>query len=331
MTGLVSRAAICDALIGPDGVSLQKQRLLPLVPGQIRVRLKAAALNFPDLLMTYGKYQFKPDLPFVLGMEGAGIVEEVKDISSAFKSGDAVLVKNKTGIFAEHMTASEAQIEPMPRNLSFEEAAAFTVTFLTAHVSLVDKAQIKPGETLLVLGAGGGVGQAAVALGKAVGAIVIAAASSEEKLAIARASGADHLIDYSRQDFAKAVQEITKGQGADVILDPVGGRFFEESLHCIAWYGRLLIVGFASGEFGVLKADLPVAKGCSVIGVRAGEFGRRDPAAGRRSMTNLHRLAEEKDLKPFIGKRWPLHQVTDALRAMENRNVAGKQVILIGE
>ena len=251
MTERFATHALCRVLDGPGAVKLEQIPLPLLEPGQLRIRLKAAALNFPDLLMTYGKYQFKPELPFILGMEGVGIVEESRDPEAPFKAGDAVLYKSKTGAFASHAIASAHQLEPMPTNLTFEQAAAFSVTFLTAYVSLAERGTLKAEETLLVLGAGGGVGQATVTLGKALGATVIAAASSQEKLDIAKASGADYLINYSEENFPKRVQEITKGHGADVILDPVGGKFFEQSLDCIAWAGRLLVAGFASGEFGV--------------------------------------------------------------------------------
>lgn len=227
------------------------------------------------------------------------------------------------------MTVTRTQLAAMPRTLSFEEAAAYSVTYLTAHVSLVDKAQVKPGETVLILGAGGGVGQASVDVAKAKGAIVIAAASSDAKLALAKQSGADFLINYQKDDFAVEVQKITNNAGADVILDPVGGQCFEKSFECIAWAGRILVVGFASGEFGVLKTNIPSEKGCSVIGVRAGEFGRRDPVAGRRSFENLIKLTEENNMKPLIGGRWTLDQVKEALIAMERREVVGKQVVTI--
>ncbi len=331
MTDRFATATICNSLNGPDGVHLERQALPPLAAGQLRIKLKAAALNFPDLLMTYGKYQFKPELPFTLGMEAAGVVEETLDPAAPFKVGDPVLYKSKSGAFADYATVTAAQLAPMPKHLSFEEAAAFSVTFLTAHVSLIDRGRLQAGEYLLVLGAGGGVGQATVALGKAVGARVIAAASSDAKLDIARSSGADHLINYHPGDFAGQVLEITEGKGADVIVDPVGGAFFEQSLDCIAWNGRLLVVGFAGGAFGLLKADKPLEKGCSVIGVRAGEFGRRDPVAGQRAAASLRRIAEEKDLKPIIGKSWRLSQIGDALRAMERREVTGKHVVRIDD
>ncbi|MEX0584024.1 MAG: NADPH:quinone oxidoreductase family protein [Sneathiella sp.] len=329
MTDTIATHAICRGLSGPNAVTLEPHPLPPLEPGKLRIRLKAAALNFPDLLMTYGRYQFKPELPFTLGMEGVGVIEESMDPSAPYKAGDAVLYKSKTGAFASHVIVTTNQIEPMPGNLTFEEAAAFSVTFLTAYVSLAERGTLKAGETLLVLGAGGGVGQATVALGKALGATVIAAASSQDKLEIARASGADYLINYHQESFPERVQEITEGRGADVILDPVGGTFFEQSLDCIAWAGRLLVAGFASGEFGVLKTDMAMTRSCSVIGVRAGEFGRRDPEAGQRAAIALRRIAEEKDLKPIIGKSWPLDQIVDALNAMERRAITGKQVILI--
>ncbi|PHQ67849.1 MAG: NADPH:quinone oxidoreductase [Sneathiella sp.] len=324
-------AATVEKLGGPDAVLLKEQKLPSLQSGECRVRMKAAALNFPDLLMTYGKYQFRPELPFILGMEGAGIVEEISGGSHKFTVGDAVMVKGKTGAFASHFTAGEGQLERLPPSLSFEEGAAFAVTYSTAHVSLAEKAKLVPGETLLVLGAGGGVGQACVSLGKALGATVIAAASSTEKLALAKESGADYLINYRQQDYAAMVQEITNGRGADVIVDPVGGEVFERSFGCIAWGGRILIVGFASGTFGILNSNLPLEKGCTVMGVRAGEFGRQDPPAGRRSFNNLLKLTETKNLKPLIGGRWSLDQIKEALSAMERRDVSGKQIISLDD
>lgn len=329
MTIKTSRMAICAGLAGPENVEIQELPLSPLRAGEYRIRMHAAALNFPDLLMTYGKYQFKPEIPFIVGMEGAGEIEDINDPHSAFSIGDKVLTKGKTGAFADYMTVDGAQLSPMPKTLSFEEAAAFSVTYLTAHVSLVDKAKVNAGETVLILGAGGGVGQASVSVAKALGATVIAAASSEAKLDLARKSGADFLINYSEKDFSVEVQKITNNLGADVILDPVGGIYFEKSFDCIAWQGRILIVGFAGGEFGVLRTNLPSEKGCSVIGVRAGEFGRRDPEAGRRAFENLIKLTEKHDLKPLIGRRWKLDQIKDALEAMERREVFGKQVISI--
>jgi NADPH2:quinone reductase len=329
MTGTLFKSAVCRSLDGPDAVVLQEGTIEPLGPGQCQIRMKAAALNFPDLLMTYGKYQFKPEVPFILGMEGAGVVDAVSDDVVKFKVGEAVMVKNKTGAFATHFIANTGQLEKMPRSLTFEEGAAFAVTYSTAYVSLVERGKLLAGETLVVLGAGGGVGQASVEVGKALGATVIAAASSPEKLEIAKRCGADHLIDYSQQSFPAIINEITGGKGANVILDPVGGAFFEQSLDCVAWEGRILVVGFASGQFGVLKTNLAMEKGCSIIGVRAGEFGRQDPEAGRRSFSNLINLTEDRKLKPLIGKRWPLDQIREALKAMERRDVTGKQVIVI--
>lgn len=329
MTAALSSAAICEALDGPDAVQISRLPLVPLRAGEMRVRLKAAALNFPDLLMTYGKYQFRPEPPFTLGMEGAGVVEEIADGIPGYKIGDRVLVKSKTGAFAEHMTVNAQMVEPMPPHLTFEEGAAFAVTFMTANVALIDRAKLQTGEILLVLGAGGGVGQATVAWGHAMGAMVIAGASSDEKLEIARQSGADYLVNYDREDFAKAVNRITKGAGADVILDPVGGYCFENSLNCIAFGGRIVVAGFAGGRFGILRPDLLKAKGAAVVGVRAGEFGRRDPAAGKRSHARLLEFSGTHNLRPVIGRSWLLQDVPGALRAMERREVSGKQIILI--
>lgn len=322
---------ICRSLGGPDAVALERLPLAPLGDGEIRVRLKAAALNFPDLLMTYGKYQFRPELPFTPGMEAAGIVVETNDPAAPFKPGDAVLYKSKTGAFAEHVTARAGQLAYMPAHLDFAEAAAFSVTFLTAYVSLRERGGLEPGETLLVLGAGGGVGQATVAMGKALGARVIAGASSAEKLAIAKASGADALINYAEEDLAARVLALTGGEGADVISDPVGGALFDQSLDCLAWNGRLLVVGFAGGEFGLLQADRVLRRGASVIGVRAGEFGRRDPVAGACAAIGLRTLAEAQKLRPIIGRRWDLRDIKSALQSMEGRAVTGKQVVIMAE
>lgn len=331
MTEHYTTRTICRSLDGPAALTLEEEPLAPLQAGEIRVRLKAAALNFPDLLMTYGKYQHRPALPFTPGMEAAGVVVESNAPDAPFRPGDAVLYKSKTGAFATHATAVAAQLTPMPAHLSFAEAAAFSVTFLTAYVSLLERGRLAAGETLLVLGAGGGVGQATVTMGKALGARVIAGASAPEKLAIAKASGADALINYAEEDLARRVLDLTDGKGVDVVSDPVGGALFESCLDCLAWDGRLLVVGFAGGEFGRLSRARMEARGVSVIGVRAGEYGRRDSVAGARVAAGLKALAEARKLRPIIGRTWPLHDIKKALQSMEERDVTGKQVVIIDE
>ncbi|MFT6557474.1 NADPH:quinone oxidoreductase family protein [Sneathiella sp.] len=324
-------AAICTHLGGPKQVRLETIEAGPLQKNEVLIDVKAAALNFPDLLMTYGKYQFKPSLPFVVGMEGAGVITAIGRPDCPFQMGDKVMFKGKTGACGYMICVDMDQVLHLPKSLTFEEGAAFSVTFSTAYIALRRRARLKPGEYLLVLGAGGGVGQASIAVGKALGATVIAAASSDEKLEIAKASGADYLIRYDENRFAETVLRITHGQGAGVILDPVGGDLLEESVRSLAWQGRLLTVGFASGSFGHVPLDLLREKGATLVGVRAGEYGRRNPAAGLSAQSELAALTEKHGLKPYIGKSWHFDEVGKALLAMEKRQVTGKQIIKMGD
>lgn len=323
------KAVQCKMLAGPDDLVLEDHEISAPVGTELLIDVRAASLNFPDLLMTYGKYQFKPQLPFILGMEGAGIITAVGQDVTGFTVGERVMFKGKTGACATKICVEEEHVSKLPANLSFEEGAAFAVTFQTAYVSLKRRGRLQPGETLLVLGAGGGVGQAAVAVGKALGATVIAAASSAEKLEIARMSGADYEINYNETDLTQAVLDCTQGQGADLLLDPVGGSLMPQGIDALACQGRYLIVGFASGSFG--KADLKKIRNREIdlIGVRAGEYGRRNPEAGASAFDELVDLTEKKNLVPWIGKVWALDQTVHALKAMESREVVGKQVIKI--
>lgn len=328
MTVITSLSAICTHLDGPTSIEMRHIDLPALGDEEVQIRGKAAALNFPDLLMTYGKYQFKPTVPFAIGMEGAGEVVALGQKVTGFTVGDRVMFKGKTGACSEFINVPQTQVDLLPEMLTFEEGAAFGVTFHTAYVSLARRGRLKAGETLLVHGAGGGVGQAAVAVGKALGATVFATASNEEKLNIARQSGADYLINYAEGSFSDEIMRITDGVGVDIILDPVGGEVLNSSVNCLAWSGRLLSVGFASGDFGNLSLLELQQKGGALIGVRAGEYGRRDPAAGRSAFDELTKLTIEKNLRPWIGGIWQSDEVSEALRAMEDRNVFGKQVIL---
>lgn len=323
-------AAVCCDLSGPTSVQLRFVPVVPAAQGEVRIAVKSAALNFPDLLMTYGKYQFKPDLPFTVGMEGAGIIEEVGDAAACrFSLGDNVIFKGKTGACCSSITVAEEAVEMLPAGLSFEEGAAFAVTFMTAYICLAKRGQLKPGEILLVHGAGGGVGQAAVSVGKALGATVIATASTTEKLDIARQSGADYLVNYHDVSFSEAVMDLTGGRGANVILDPVGGDVLERSVDCLSWAGRLLCVGFASGDFGRISLSELQQKGAVIIGIRAGEYSRRHPEEGRAAYQELSALVSSHSLRPWIGTQWPLSRISEALKAMENRSIVGKQVIKI--
>ena len=324
-------ATICRDLSGPEGLTFETVPVEVAKPGEVLIRTNAVSLNFPDLLMTYGKYQFKPELPFVIGMEGAGEVVALGDGVTTFHKGDRVIFKGKTGATRRYTAVAQADVSHAPQNLSYEEAAAFAVTFSTAYVSLARRGRLRPNETVLITGAGGGVGQASVAVAKALGAVVVAAASSSDKLAIAEASGADHLIDYQQCKLTDAVMAATKGEGVDILLDPVGGDILKPSLATLKPCGRALIVGFASGRFGQVDLKSLRDLGQEIIGVRAGEYGRRNPKAGASAWDELIELTERCDLRPHIGKIWAEDQVKEALSAMERRDVSGKQVIrLIG-
>ena len=300
--------------------------LPPPGPGQLRLDLKACSVNFPDILMVQGKYQFKPELPFAPGMEGAGVVAETGEGVTMFKRGDRVMAGLRTGGFAQAANVSEAACHKIPGTLDFAEAAAYSAAYLTAYVALVCRGNLQPGETLLVHGATGGVGLAAVDIGKLLGATVIATSASSEKLKVVKSRGADHVLNLTG-GFREQVKELTGGGGADVIYDPVGGDVFDESVRCIAWNGRLLIIGFAGGRIPSLPVNMPLIKGFSVIGVRAGEYGRRDPAAGRANIEAIMRLAADGKIRPHICARFPLERAVDALRMLQNREAIGKVVI----
>ncbi|MGB0920570.1 MAG: NADPH:quinone oxidoreductase family protein [Alphaproteobacteria bacterium] len=290
------------------------------------IRMKAVSINYPDVLMVKGGYQFKPPLPFSPGMEGAGIVEAVgKDVTN-IAIGDEVMVGGRAGLLAEYITCPADSLRPKPKALTFAEAAGLTTIYLTAYVALVRRSHLQPSETLLVHGAAGGVGIAAVELGKHMGATVIATASTAEKRALAKSKGADHVLDPA-DGFRERVKELTDGRGADVIYDPVGGAIFDESVRCIAWEGRLLVIGFAGGTIPTISANMPLIKGFSVIGVRAGEYGRRDPAKGAENIAAVMKLAEQGAIKPPIRASFPLEQARDALLTLDNRAALGKVVV----
>lgn len=309
-----------------DVLRMDEIELPPPGPGELRLRLKACSVNFPDILMVQGKYQFKPELPFAPGMEGAGVVAAVGEGVTGFKPGDRVVAGLRVGGFAEEVNIAEAACRAIPGRMDFAEAAAYPAAYLTAWVALVCRGHLQPGETLLVHGSTGGVGLAAVEMGKLLGATVIATSASDEKLKVVKARGADHVINVSG-GFREKVKELTEGRGADVIYDPVGGDVFDESVRCIAWNGRLLIIGFTSGRIPTVPVNMPLIKGFSVIGVRAGEYGRRDPEAGRANLAAIARLAEEGKIAPYICARFPLERAVDALRMLQERKAVGKVVI----
>jgi NADPH2:quinone reductase len=322
------RAVVCRELGPPEGLRLETLPPQPLGADKIRVAVRAAGLNFPDVLMAAGEYQLKPELPFTPGMEAAGDVVEIGPEATGFHIGDKVIVKLRHGAFAEEVVVSPAQLTPLPKAFDYAEGATFLAAHGTAYHALVDRAQIVRGEVLLVHGAGGGVGLAAVETGKVLGATVIAVASSEEKLAVAKARGADHLVLSSREPFRDAVKRITEGKGADVVFDPVGGETFEQSLRCIAWGARVCVIGFTGG-IGLAKTNLVLIKGASVLGVRAGEAVRKNPALGEERIRTLFGWAEGGHIRPNISHRLPLADVAKAMRLLIDRKAIGRVALMM--
>ena len=317
------KAVFCRELGPPERLRLETFASVPLPAGHIRVAIHAAGINFPDILMVAGEYQLKPDLPFIPGMEAAGDVIEIGADAQGFATADKVIVKLRHGGYANEVVVTPTQLTPLPSTFDYAEGATFLAAHGTAYHALVDRAQIKPGEVLLVHGAGGGVGLAAVEIGKVLGATVIAVASSEEKLAVAQAKGADHLLLTSREPFREAVKRITDGKGADVVFDPVGGEIFEQSLRCIAWGARVLVIGFTGG-IGVAKTNLVLIKGASVLGVRAGEAARKNPALGEERLKTLHGWAEGGFVRPNVSHRLALEDHAAAMRLLMDRKVIGR-------
>jgi len=313
-----------------SGLSFDDVDLPEPEPDQVRLRLRATSLNFPDLLMTRGEYQLKPDLPFIPGMEGAGEVVSVGADVSHVAVGDRVVAGLRLGGFAEQVNAPASGVRKLPDTLSFAQGAAYPVAYLTAYVGLVCRGHLQAGETLLVHGAAGGVGLAAVDLGRHLGATVIATASTREKLDFLKNYGADHVLDSTR-GFREQVKELTAGAGADVIYDPVGGDVFDESTRCIAWNGRILIIGFSAGRIPAISVNMPLIKGYSIVGVRAGEYGRRDPRKGAENIAQIDSLASQGKLHPHICAQYPLPRALDALASMRDRRVIGKIILTMND
>ncbi|MGA9300922.1 MAG: NADPH:quinone oxidoreductase family protein [Bradyrhizobium sp.] len=318
---------ICRELGPPDKLRLETFAPVPLVPGQVRVAVRAAGINFPDVLMAAGEYQLKPELPFTPGVEAAGEVTEIEGVSGV-DVGDRVIVKLRDGAYAEEVVVAPSQLTPLPKNFDEAEGATFLAAHGTAYHALVDRAQLMRGEVLLVHGAGGGVGLAAVEIGKLLGAVVIAAASSEEKLAVAKAKGADHLVLYGREPFRDAVKRITDGRGADAVFDPVGGEIFENSLRCIAWGARILVIGFTGG-IGLARTNLLMIKGASVLGVRAGEAARKNSALGEERLKTLLAWAAGGHVRPHISHRLPLEDYAQAMRLLIDRKAIGRVALVM--
>lgn len=322
------KAVLCKAWGPPD--SLTVETLPDPVPdqGEVLIEVKAAGVNFPDVLIIQNKYQAKPELPFTPGSELAGIVTAVGAGVSHVKPGDHVIAYLGNGAFASHVKAPANKVMPMPPGIDFETAAAFTLTYGTSHHAVVDRGELKAGQTMLVLGAAGGVGLAAIEIGKAIGARVIAAASTDEKLAVCKEHGADALINYSTEDLRERVKALTDGNGPDVIYDPVGGVYAEPAFRSIGWRGRYLVVGFANGEIPKIPLNLALLKGASLVGVFWGDFVRREPRANAANMAQMLGWIKEGKLRPHISARYSLEQAPQALKDMEARKVTGKVVIV---
>ena len=321
------KAIQCIEWGGPE--KLQLAELPSPVPaaGEVRIRVGAAGVNFPDALIIQKKYQVQPPLPFVPGTEVAGTVDAIGEGVTRLKVGDPVVAFVGIGGFAEYVCASESQVAPVPANVDMTVAAGFTLTYATSQHALAERGQLKSGETLLVLGAGGGVGLAAVELGKLAGARVIAAASSGNKLEAARRLGAEELIDYSSTDLREAVKSITAGRGVDVVYDPVGGTYTASALRTLAWRGRLLVIGFAAGGIPEIPANLLLLKEISAVGVYWGEFAKRDPAGNRRLLAQLFDWLAGGRLRPLVSKEYPLADTAQALQDLLGRRAVGKLVI----
>jgi len=322
------KAVLCKAYGPPESLIIEDIEPLKPAKGQVVVSVKACGVNFPDTLIIQGKYQVKPPLPFSPGSEVAGIVREIGPGVESTKVGDRVIAFTGHGGFAEEVLAEAAQLIPIPEAMDFATAASFVLTYGTSHYALKDRAQLKSGETLLVLGAAGGVGLAAIEIGKVIGARVIAAASTDEKLAVCKQHGADEVINYTTQDLRERIKELTAGEGVDVVYDPVGGNYSETALGGIAWGGRFLVIGFTAGEIPRIPLNLTLLKGCSIVGVFWGSFTARDPKRNQAHLQELLSWYISGKIKPLISATYPLTRAADALNDMINRKVKGKVVLL---
>jgi NADPH2:quinone reductase len=321
------KAILCTRLGSPDDLELREIPDPVAGPGEVVVRIAAAALNFLDTLIVAGRYQTKPDLPFSPAAEFAGVVEAVGPEVAWPKVGDRVMGYVGHGCAREKIAVAADHLAGLPPGLAFERAAGLTVTYGTSYHALRDRARLRPGETLAVLGAAGGAGLAAVELGKQMGARVIACASADGKLAFARAHGADETVNYAQEDLREALRRLSGGHGVDVIYDPVGGPFTEAALRSIAWQGRYLVVGFAAGEIPRLPLNLVLLKGCDVLGVFWGAWTRREPAAYRNLMADVVRWCAEGKLSGQVHRSYPLAETPAAIRAIANREAMGKVVV----
>lgn len=323
------RAILCKEYGPPEKLVLEEVEPPPMKDSEVRIGVEACGVNFPDSLIIQGKYQFQPDMPFSPGAEVAGKVLEVGADVTHVRAGDPVLAMTLHGGYAEQVVASAAEVVPMPKGMDFETAAGFPMVYGTSYHALKQRAQLKAGETLLVLGAAGGVGLAAVELGKAMGARVIAAAGSEEKLQACADHGADELLNYREKELKSEVKRLTGGKGADVIYDPVGGDMFDQALSAINWNGRILVVGFASGTIPKAAVNRVLLKGCAVVGVFWGRFMGEEPQAGRENFLELFELFDAGKLHPHVSRAFPLAKAADALNELTGRRSIGKVILRV--
>ncbi|MBO6784298.1 MAG: NADPH:quinone oxidoreductase family protein [Alphaproteobacteria bacterium] len=321
------RAIVCEDWGEPGDLKLGDLPEPELGPGQVRIRMRAAGVNFADIVLVRGQYQEKPELPFAPGLEGAGEIMEVGAGVTGFKPGDRVMALTSTGGFAEQAVCDASTVFHTPDGMDDHTAAAFAVAYGTSHLALTHRANLQPGETVLVLGAGGGVGLTAIECAKAVGATVIAAASSDEKLALATERGADHAINYSDADLRAEIRRLTDGNGVDVVYDPVGGDLATAAMRSMAWAGRFLVIGFASGDVPQFPANYLLVKNIAIVGVYWGAYRNREPETMRAGFEELGRWWAEGKLKPHVSKVYPLADAPEALAALEGRQATGRLVI----
>ena len=321
-------AWICENPIGVEALTWKELPTPSPKAGEVLIHIQAASLNFPDLLIVQNKYQMKPPLPFVPGSEFAGVVQAVGEGVTHLQVGQQIACLTGTGGFGTHAIAPAYLCMPLPGGFPMVDAAAFIMIYATSHHALVDRAQLKAGDTVLVLGAAGGVGTAAIQIAKAMGARVIAAASSDEKCTACQAMGADVTINYSRENLREAVKAATEGKGPDIIYDPVGGDLAEPAFRSIAWRGRYLVVGFAAGPIPSLPLNLALLKGASIVGVFWGDFAKREPKANAAMMKSLGQWYAEGKIKPVIDRAMPMSDLKAAFERMGSRQVIGKLVLV---
>ena len=324
------KALVCKELGLADKLELVDDWADPeLGDHDVLIEVKAAGLNFPDVLIIQGKYQIQPELPFIPGAECSGVVTAVGANVTRYKVGDRVLSMGASGAFCEKIAANEYAVFPMPQSLSFEQAAGISITYFTSYYALKQRANIQPGETLLVLGAAGGVGTTAIELGKLMGARVIAAASSQEKLALCKQLGADEVINYNEVSLKDAVKELTGGKGVDVVYDPVGGDYAEPAIRSMAWNGRYLVIGFASGPIPRIPLNLALLKGCSLVGVFWGRFSGEEPEQNIKNIEELWELFDGGKISPVVTDSFPFAQYEEAFNCLIERRARGKVIMTL--